>query len=542
MSNNEVYKVLQAYVPIDKSGKKALINADQAVAHNWRATRKIAPVNGIDTAILNNSSSYLEARIKGGAYDNLRHLTLKIALTISTSSTVISPIWKWFKKLTISQDGTDDLYTIPAAALEYLLLLAHNTAQQMQLAKMAGGNPDDICSQPNAKAVGVHVFELPIMASFLRKMDIDFSSAKGDLVLRFYPTGNIAYASDSSNCAISNVSIIVDNSDVNADKVQVAGYNTTVSVPKSIDSNNYLNWMTLENPSNSITCGSVNTIELGSVKGKVPFILFCIRPAGYTNASGSNTFYNLADKTLSSSVGTLDIVNASGETQIGNGTALTSNYVRSEMMHQSDSSVVYKKPIYCLNFGTSIARSLDGKLDGFFQFNPSHDYSLQFTPQQSVQEVHTLSGTALANGNLRIKWRNEISPPVAYNASTATLATTFAALKVAQSSNTTCAFSATFAAGTSVTATFTTPEISVGGDLIEVLVSEATQWTSAVTTSGFAGLPSSTSYCTQVMVLYSTVLFMKMVLCAITPYKPFYSTFIVLSFFLMSRIYNDFNS
>lgn len=493
----DTYSIPQAYVHVkDFAGNrtKALINADQANANIWQTKRDFIDVSITSPTWLNNGSGYLEARIPKGSYPNLRHIALRIAVDIATSATVIAPAFKWFKRIVILQ-GNRELYNIYGLILEYLLLLSHSSTQQKSLARLTGGNEVDILAQPNAKGVGSHQFDLPIMASFLRNLDIDWSSSVEDLIIRCYPEGNIAYAANSSNCTNTSLKIVIDSSDLNARNAYVGS--TLVNVPKSIDSNNFCNWVMIENQNQTITCGAVNNIDLTQLQGLVPFLMFAIRPASYSNASGSNTYYNLGDKTLSSAVGLLDIVDVNNNFVIGNGSSLQSNYVRGEMMHQSDSPVVYKKPIYVPQFGNSVSRSLNGKIDGFYKFNGEKN-QLQFTPQQSVQEVHTLTGTALAAGHIRIKWRGDISPSIANNASTATLASTFAALPQAQSSNTTCAFSATFAAGASVVATFTTPEMSVNGDLIEIITSEATPWTTAVTTYGFAGLPASGSYCTQI--------------------------------------------
>lgn len=194
----------------------------------------------------------------------------------------------------------------------------------------------------------------------------------------------------------------------------------------------------------------------------------------------------------------LDLLGTDSQSILGSGSAIPTKFIRNELgVHHFNSDFLANKAFYMVPFCESIRGAYEGQMNGYQQFSGERlqlALTLAAAPTQEVQTI-TVAAAAPNAGFYRFSFRGELSEPIAFNASAATMKSTFEALRSVASRNITVTFSAALSAGTSLTATFAHPETSgLQGDKIEVVsvglntTGTMCNVTSAITTAGTSGI------------------------------------------------------
>ena len=152
------------------------------------------------------------------------------------------------------------------------------------------------------------------------------------------------------------------------------------------------------------------------------------------------------------------------------------------------------KAVYLIPFVNHVGEGLKGVMDGFLQFDSTDTYSLIITPGPAlINEVHRVTLSAAgATGFFRIKYKNSITDPLAYNTTAANVKAAIEALKDVRTENTTVTVSATLAAGTTVDFTWSSNFLFDGNQSLLQIIDNSMQSSvpaqvSATTTRQTAG-------------------------------------------------------
>ena len=181
-----------------------------------------------------------------------------------------------------------------------------------------------------------------------------------------------------------------------------------------------------------------------------------VRAAGATNTSnGLSKFYNLGD----GDGATIDIQTASSTSILGAGTALPLSHLRNEWWCKSfNSSFGCDKPFYVIPFCDKVPKAYKGEVEGYLPFTGDSKKLVLNLPTAGTSEVHTFTPSGIASqGYYRFSWKGEVSANLAYNATAATMAIAFEAMRSVQAKSITVTFSGP-ATGANFTATYTCPE------------------------------------------------------------------------------------
>jgi hypothetical protein len=177
-----------------------------------------------------------------------------------------------------------------------------------------------------------------------------------------------------------------------------------------------------------------------------------------------------------------------------------------------DNDFASTKPCYLVTYCDSVLEALNGRVKGGRHFANNHGDRLRLTlPTAPVSEVQTVtfSTTPAAAGFYRLQFRGEESATLLGNASTATMAAAFQAMRGVAANNITVVFSAVASAGTSLTATLTDPQGVLDGDMIDILPFDAFAASASTvrTTAGIPGLATGTYQVDVYSYMYRTANF-----------------------------------
>lgn len=425
--------------------------------------------------------------------DYIEHADLRVALTVATAPVRVVQAERFFEQ----SDLIDPTNPSQPFQTHY-----DDTAQAMLINKTSPGNQAAIFKTSNVEsdsagkygpgkelAVGTHYFYIPLMNSV-------FSNIKG------------AYTGDMVNKLILSLrvpsTIIVSGSGTITASIQFGITSRLLNEKDRQEYRRRLMQHAIEcnflqphriRKSQVLTPGAENFLDLNSVpQGVVAYHQVLIRPSGAVNTNnGRMLWYNIGD----ANDARVDLIDVNSNSITG---SLPTRFLRQHGSAQMfDNDFYSHKPSYIIPYCASVNAAANGKVVGGRYFRSQCSERLRLTlPAAAVSEVQTLtqSATPAAGGWYRLRFRGEESAILLGNATVAQMKAAFEAMRNVQVSNITVTFSAVASAGGSLTATFSDPEGSLTGDLLEICPGDAFAASSSTarTTAGVPGLPSAQAY------------------------------------------------
>jgi hypothetical protein len=465
----------------------------QNVESNFVSTLQSYNFNDCPSTLLTSTNQY-RGIIQRSSFGVIESLLLEFNITISNSPVQLAPTMFWFNQINFRQSADNQLlgslYNDSLLAKKIVLhdksfeasLKSHNLATEK--APDVYLNPT-IPLQPGNYKRYLDLSE----GGFLSLLNLYWSNANADLIVEMFSNGN-PIVSGSGSITLTSLKVICESKSLTAkDELIMQQLNNT-----SVSSTKFLDVVPVFFSGRSLQTGT-NYFDLSSIDGNVAALICAIKPAGNQNLNTGNVNMKYLNAGLDSA--TLDLVDPNLQSIYGGGTAVSYRFLAT-LEDDKDgikTDGFYYKRMIPLNFSDNLHKSLMGHMNGYIHFDSGRKNQLALnlvgTPVSEVQTI-TLSA-AYSAGYYRIGYKNYYSDPIAYNASTSTMAATFAALPTAQRDFVTVVFSGSMSSGTSITATVTNP-CGEYGSLIQFQGQEASvSTTAAITTPGVSGIANGTS-------------------------------------------------
>src|ERR1700753_1624457 len=164
-----------------------------------------------------------------------------------------------------------------------------------------------------------------------------------------------------------------------------------------------------------MTAGSVASVDISGIEGRIAFIAVIMRLAG-SNSNIGNAYNNgvvtLGDR------GLIDVITSGNQSLITSNAAWLGKYAQHEIWSNicNNSAAHRQNGIYILPLGGSIQKQLCGQGDGFYYQTSAQKNRLTLNPLGQVQQQDLLLKTNAAAytfgfGRFRIPFNNDMSAP-----------------------------------------------------------------------------------------------------------------------------------
>ncbi len=436
-------------------------------------------------------------------------LAFRFRLT-SSSDVVLAPPQLWFDRIEVFFQGhTYKARTFYGDTMYFNSLAFEKYGRQKAWARFAnmsgdlqhgGGRRDEVVGQLRANTT--RDFFLYIPDGVFENTDILMPVQNQDIRFVFYPvnTSGSSYcvSGTAANVTCTEMALHVpeEHLDESDYKAHIQTYRGKIFGHSYID-NQQITQLT----QTTFTAGSTVTIDLTNFNGLSNMLLCVFRniagPPVATSDQYINSITDLGDDCL------FDI-KENNNSLYGNGQAVKGSLLRNFLAPNAGfpNLPFLNIPYYPIIFSQDMSKAMLGQLNGYMDFNPfKTKKSLVITlPSAGTKEVQrvTQGGGAISAGNIYLAFRGEITQPLAFNASTSTLATAFNALPSMMKAGLTASFGSTFAAGATVDITFTSQGCNPVESLVVVLpgvgVATATSFTTTLQTAAIPGFTSASNY------------------------------------------------
>lgn len=508
--NLKTVAMKQAYVSVKKqygTGSGRVVTKDvmvplqqaAAAADSDRLGQVVTyPFQQFPSNLFNNGGSLYSPTVQPGATQRIRHMGLRMQLTVANASVNLVPTPYWFRYIRVKNNATGEvLATFYNDTMLFNILASMKTKDQYQcMAKLINMDPDVLYGQGPATPVGTWDFYLPLTGSFFDNSLLFLALLKNDLQFEFTPesTGILA-SGTASNVTLANFQLIMS-----ADRYQPDDFAKYAAMRyKDPYTCFYPDVVQRTQTSQTLTQAQQYLFDLTGLEGNVSHGFFLVRSTGVSNTN--NGFMNLVS--IGENSGTYDLQDQSGKSVWGGGTPIRWTQARNQIWAEHFTNALTKyKAFHFFTFADSICKSMKGEMCGYYPFKSSEKMFFAITPGPTyVNEVHTITAAAGSNtqGQYRISFRGELSNPLAYNANAATIKTAIEAMRNCLRDGITVTASAALGVSGG-TLTIASNQIgTTGQDLFQAVGNVAVYATGAtdtltttVTTSGNSGFTSGT--------------------------------------------------
>lgn len=225
-------------------------------------------------------------------------------------------------------------------------------------------------------------------------------------------------SSGSGTCSLSNVWLEVDHDRPMGNHLPLLQALRTV--PQKC---RYLQAIKVSSgASQTLTAGSTYNLDLSyASKGICPFIIFGVRTSGFTATNDGPL--NLID--IGDINATIDVVDPGGKSMMTSGVAARTDRLMRKYGKLGVASFPKYKKWYMLQFCKDVARAFAGEMSGALYLDGGKNL-LAITPDSAqTNPVFSLSSSnnaaGLAVGYIRLKYKNSVTAPLAYNTTAANL-------------------------------------------------------------------------------------------------------------------------
>ena len=438
----------------------------------------------------------------------IKQAMVRFKLTAGSTSVQLAPTPYWLSRIEVWQNSDREIQRIYNDELYFMNLVStpanklRTTKKQLNLNADYGNYYN--CETLAANATGYYY--LPIPSTWLEMSNPNMQYINGDLWLRLYPAGTPINTDGVTGHTptLGEVAIVYQTQRLSAEGKQVQ-----MQLHKEPRSHIMLHPIVVPTAAQSYAPSTTYQQTLEAVIGKCPLILWSLRP-GNSNAS-----LQVLQNVDIGDNSTVQVCTPSGQDILFNGSPAkvqaTRWFVQDEFVNPDFAN---DRNWNMLSFSNNVNASILGRIDGFVQFDGSkYQFNIN-TAAAGTAEVQTvtLSQAATAGDNYSICFRGQCSAQLAYNASTSAMATAFNGLLSAinhPNGPLQATFSATAAAGTSLTVTITgaNGNIVAVDDLVTLQVDSNTAGNTMTTSTSITqfavpGFPTTGTY---QLILYAFV-------------------------------------
>ena len=337
----------------------------------------------------------------------INDIILRFTVTCSTADVETLPPHYWMDRLVIEADrGSSDelIHIYPENWIVWDYLTQDRVEREMSQIyenyvtvpyKSEGGEKYSTNTRTKFKAGETRDVYLKIPALFFHLNAIDMSHIRADLRLRLEMSSDIVVSGDVSNLSLDNLNLVVRN-------FAEEDYDHNHRVARQMKTPHkyiFLDCERFQTNDKSLNAGQTTRIELDQFSGKMGFAILVIKGSASPTGKGKIDFVELGPN------GTIDITSPSGQSLLGQGTAIKESYLYQLWTKQTGNPHV--KGIYLIPFAQSCKKAIAGRVNGFMEFVGLRDF-LEITPDSAgQQEVHTVDlGSTAESGNYRYCFEN----------------------------------------------------------------------------------------------------------------------------------------
>ena len=447
----------------------------------------------LPSAPFNNNRQPFTVTIRKTDIDKLGHIKAKLTFAV-VGSAVLPPMTHVFDRIEVrtAGDNAQCAATFPEVMMSNFLSQCSKGRQRALFQDInIDSSEDGFLGTTAPLTSGNHSFYLPLFfGGFFENFDLYLADSKVDLNFVFYPAANLV-VSGSGTAELVGMQFIVESDKLN--DTEREAYRLMYS--QYARECYFLDPLISPYNNRTLTAGTTNYFNLSSVNGLVSHHLILFRATGASNVGNTNWRYlNIGNSS------TVDLHDPANQSLYGVGSAVPAPYLRTNSIDSMDSDWVVTTPAYYLSYADNFSQALHGNINGARWFDGRDDQIAVTLGPAGVNEVQTITPSgAIASGNYRLLYKQQLSAELAYNATPSQMSAAFAAIKSAAARFVTCTFSQALSAGGAVTATFTHPQNNgLGGDLLEIVGNGIPSCATVRTTPGTAGLATG-SYDVQII-------------------------------------------
>lgn len=426
------------------------------------------PMQNAPANLFNNSGARYQAVIQRGAVSRIKHLVVKMDVTVTGSASVLAPTTHWFSLIELKNgQGGQPIKTWYNDTL-FLGGTANKKMGEFP-ALFEGFNLDPsektFLGQTLPLQAGQRkTFFLTLECNIWEQLKTQWKDSNTDLCLDMKPDDSGIVISGGGAVTLNSMTLLIEG------EASRPEYNLLVDAASKglAQSSFFVDPVSIWESSHVLNVGS-NLYNLNNLNGKCAGLYILLRPVGTGVSNVNNGWFqtiNIGDESGAS----LDVLDASNKSVLG-GQPLSTKHLRNERwIHSMPNPIGNAKPYYLIQFGDAFSRSfVAGEPYGFRDFN-GEQTMLQINAVAAVNEVQTITCRNATNtvGTYRFLFKGELSAPLDYSATAAQMATAVQNMRTMRRNNISVVFSGVME-GT-ITATFTTPETNgLGGELLTVV-------------------------------------------------------------------------
>jgi hypothetical protein len=361
----------------------------------------------ISSSILGSGNTYYYD-LEPDEVGRIDDLCFRFRITCSTSDVECLPPEQWFNRIVLEceKGSGDEVIHIYPENMVFWHWLTENRESREKSSKLCNYGRTEIKSescekywineQTKFKAGETRDIYLQIPALFLHLNALDMKHTRNDFRFRLEFSNDIVVSGDRTNLSVDSLDLVVQT-------FSEENYDHTHRMSRQRKNKHkyiYLDHEILSYNNYNLSAGQTQKFALDQFVGKCPFLFVIVKPNNSPVASDKSKI-NYVD--LGNS--TLDITNSSSQSLLGNGTAITAQYVNDQFTKQTGNP--HLKGAYLINFAQSVKSSVAGKISGFFEFVGLRDYLEITFDTAPVQEVHTVNLASLGTtGSYRYAYEN----------------------------------------------------------------------------------------------------------------------------------------
>ncbi len=442
--------------PIIENGKRVT----KSVVAPFHQQRKSYHMPTIETIVLNDwptnttlsGNTRVRTQIPRGSFQYCSHASLRLDVTVNTSSAQLTDIFHFFSKLEVRAGGSNELLqTIYGDSLLFQYLLAVNNRQFNHSSESLNfnsriyqGGKTDTLSSGTTKS-----FYLPLINSIF-SADLEWDKLQQDIILELYVSSGSPVISGSGTITCSAFLVIEGR-----DHSKQADAKSTIG--EAVHSHTVLDVVQVAKYGQSMPSNTQYLLPLDSVVGSCPMILVNFASAG---TNDNNKWWSSSD--VLGRTGLVNLLSPNSEGLLGQAHVQV-QILRDELMtKQMKNDLLQNKQGYLVvPFSENLAASSAGShANGCMQFNQQRLNLMFQPPNNKVNQVMTVvvdNAAVTTGGQYRFRIGSEYTSWLAYNATVATVKAAIEALKIISSNGITVTLSAALSASASATLTFSSP-------------------------------------------------------------------------------------
>lgn len=420
--------------------------------------------NGVATNAL--SFANFSTAVAKGQFDRFTSFWLRFEIEVINAAITLAPTTSWFDRIEMRFGSGGEIFrTFWNDTLQFNMFSALTNDELKGMGRLMNFDtrPNTMFGVAKPIGVGTRYFYLPLPHNVFEDLHASVKHATSDLNFTFYPDSTgVCVAGSMNNLVLKKITLMMDVEKKNEEEELALERLERKYVKTCL----YLDPVRYEESGKYLSPGTQYKFSLTSLDGLISHFLLFVRPVGSKSNVGylyGNTV-NLGDEGGAD----LDILDGGNQSVYGNGRAIPAKWLRCylDSVEQLQSDYLINEPKYVIPFTKSVGNANKGVMDGVLELKSGNNFSLAFTPRAGLPEIFTLNLTRLdtgaasvaADGGYRFKIGNEVSIALNYDATVANMKAAVEAMDFCKKRNLSVAFSATFAAANSITATFTCPE------------------------------------------------------------------------------------